>query len=136
MSSVDVQRIAAYGVLRDSANRLLLCRLSLQGDLHGRWTLPGGGIDFGEHPEHAAVREIREETGLEVRLTGLLKVDSEVYHSSTGRAQAIRVIYHAEVVGGALRAETDGSTDMCRWFTPEELESLPMVSLARLATTL
>ena len=59
------QRVAAYAViLRDE--QILLARLApylVPGEL---WTLPGGGIDFGEHPRDAVVREVHEETGLEV----------------------------------------------------------------------
>jgi len=45
-----VQRVAAYNVCVDDADRLLLCRLSGITEAPGSWTLPGGGIDFGEHP--------------------------------------------------------------------------------------
>src|SRR6185503_9521956 len=58
----SITRLAAYGVIRRDG-RVLLCRVS-QGNLGaGLWTLPGGGLEFGEHPEVAAVREVEEETG-------------------------------------------------------------------------
>ncbi|MEO1088763.1 MAG: NUDIX domain-containing protein, partial [Acidobacteriota bacterium] len=50
-------RLAAYAVIVED-NRLLLCRISPQIPAHaGKWTLPGGGLDFGETPEAAVVRE-------------------------------------------------------------------------------
>jgi len=60
-------RVSAYGLIVQE-NRMLLCRISPQVPAAaGMWTLPGGGIDFGEHPQDAVVREVREETGLDVR---------------------------------------------------------------------
>jgi len=65
------QRVAAYAViLRD--NCVLLSRLAPYLAPTERWTLPGGGIDFGEHPRDAVVREVYEETGLHVRVGALL----------------------------------------------------------------
>ena len=71
-----LQRVAAYNVCVDDASRLLMCRLSDITERPGWWTLPGGGIDFGEHPEAGALRELEEETGLTGRIVELLAVDS------------------------------------------------------------
>ena len=54
MTSGRTQRVAAYNVCLDDAGRLLVCRLTAVTDRAGYWTLPGGGIDFGEHPADAA----------------------------------------------------------------------------------
>ena len=64
-----LQRVAAYNVCVDELDRLLVCRLSAITEAAGAWTLPGGGVEFGEHPEHAAIRELTEETGLTGRIT-------------------------------------------------------------------
>ena len=74
------------------------------------------------------MREVYEETGLRVRVTELVDIDSVVFGSSQG----LRVIYRAEVVGGEMCCEVEGSTDECGWFTPEKARELPLVSLARL----
>lgn len=69
-------RLAAYGVIsRDE--RVLLCRVAAGYLGAGRWTLPGGGLEFGEAPEAAAVRELEEETGLVARVSGSPEVSSE-----------------------------------------------------------
>ena len=68
-------RVAAYVLLTDQ-DRILLCRLSRPTK---DWTLPGGGLNFGERPEDAAVRESLEETGYNVRITGLSSVDSNYF---------------------------------------------------------
>ena len=139
----QMQRVAAYNVCRDDSSRLLLCRLSDITERPGEWTLPGGGIDFGEHPEAGALRELEEETGLVGRIVELLGVDSlrrtirdhpqlvgEIdYHS-------VRIIYRTEVTGGTLRHETDESTDRAAWCTREDLATLPLVELGRLGVRL
>jgi len=56
---------------------LLLCRLSERVGMNpGCWTLPGGGLDFGEDPEDAVIREFKEETGLIVKVHKLVAVNS------------------------------------------------------------
>jgi len=112
--------------------RILLCRLSPHISPRGEWTLPGGGIEFGEHPEEAAIREVLEETGFEVQITGLAQVDSIVFNVTEGKMHAIRFIYRARIVKGSLTHESDGSTDMCEWFSLADARRLPLVTLARL----
>ena len=125
----QVTRIAAYGLIVD-ADRLLLCRISSQlPDLAGSWTLPGGGLEFGEDPVDAMIREVREETGLIVRPDGLAGIDS-LHLERDGRAfHGLRVIYFAEITGGELRNETHGTTDLCAWHPTREAAGLPVVDL-------
>lgn len=87
--------------------------------MHG-WTLPGGGLNEGEHPAEAARREVFEETGYLVKLTGLLGVDAAVVDT----IQAIRVLYRAEVVAGSLTIEQDGSTNDVAWHRIDEVANL------------
>src|SRR5690554_5576010 len=124
-------RIAAYGVIiRDG--QLLLAHWNEHG-MSG-WTLPGGGIDPGEDPADAAIREIREETGYEAQLDGLLGIDSFVIPanqrtSSDRDLHAVRIVYRASVTGGELANELDGSTDEARWIPLGEVAGLDRVSL-------
>ena len=75
-AAADATRRGVQRVRRRPTSRLLLCRLSDITERPGWWTLPGGGIDFGEHPEAGALRELHEETGLIGRIVELLAVDS------------------------------------------------------------
>jgi 8-oxo-dGTP diphosphatase len=117
-------RVGAYGVIVQDGTLLL----SLwQGPLEAIWTLPGGGIELGEQPEQACVREIEEETGYMARLDGLLGVisrtiDAEHRVSRRQRALlAVQVLYRAEIVSGQLRAEVGGSSIDAAWIPLEEL---------------
>ncbi len=117
---VRLQRVAAYAlVLR--ADEVLLTRLSARSAHPGRWTLPGGGVDHGEHPSRALAREVEEECGLPCEVTALLAVhDTHFFgNSPAGRIEdyhGVHLIFRATVGDGEPRVlETDGTTDAAAW---------------------
>ena len=77
----------------------------------------------------AMVREVNEETGLTVRSRGVAGTNSFYNEDERGAFHAIRIIYNTELVGGTLRYESDGSTDLCAWWAHEEARQLPLVEL-------
>jgi ADP-ribose pyrophosphatase YjhB (NUDIX family) len=99
----------------------------------GAWTLPGGGLEFGEDPVDGALRELAEETGLEARIDALVGIRSEVFEphetSSGHRIHFVGILYRATVTGGTLRDEPDGSTDHAEWIPFDRLDVLPQVEL-------
>lgn len=117
-----VQRVAAYGlVLREG--QILLTRLARRISSGERWHLPGGGVDHGEDPRDALVREIREETGLAAEVGETARVYSAHRPSMwrQGRRwdyQALRIVYDAWVPVDAPEprvVEVDGSTVDVAW---------------------
>jgi 8-oxo-dGTP pyrophosphatase MutT (NUDIX family) len=128
-------RVGAYALCLDADRRILLCRLSGREVEPGAWTLPGGGIDFGEDPANAVLRELEEESGLTGVVEGLAGVFSHRYEGSPyadGRdLHFLGVLYRVRVTGGDLRDEVDGSTDCCAWHAPATLRDLPLVNVAR-----
>jgi len=135
VSKPEIQRLAAYALIVNDG-KILLCRLTAMTGSRGMWTLPGGKVEFGEHPDNAVVREVLEETGLKVATKSVLTVNSELFHFTDSRMHAIRIIYRVSVEGGDLRYEKEGTTDICEWYTPEEARKLPLVSLAKLGVRL
>jgi len=127
-----VQRVAAYGLARDG-DRVLLSHLR-RGDARGLWTLPGGGLDFGERPADAVVREVYEETGLTVRVEELLDADAELVHSvdldgTPIEGHPVRLLYRVAVTAGTLGVvERDGSTGDARWWPAAGLPELTPVA--------
>ncbi|MET0726507.1 MAG: NUDIX domain-containing protein, partial [Leifsonia sp.] len=106
------------------------------------WTLPGGGLEPGEHPADAAVREILEETGYHATLERLLGIDTHVIPARnrpglTNRPlQALRIVYRATIVSGDLTHEIGGSTDEARWVDLDDVAGLQTVELVRVGLTL
>jgi 8-oxo-dGTP diphosphatase len=133
-------RIGSYSLCLDTQGRILLARLSaLEVDV-GAWTMPGGGVEFGEHPDAAAVRELEEETGLIGEIVDVAGIFSHVYGRSAfsggGDLHFLGIVYRMRIVGGELRDEVDGTTDRSAWLSREELADLRLVELAQFGVSL
>lgn len=137
MSEARKQRVAAYVVIT-KGSEILLCRLSPKVTDEEIWHLPGGGVDFGEHPEEAVVREVWEETGLEVEVGPSVRVDS-ARSGVAGERHALRLFYDGWLVDPTHSTpevqEVDGSTIDARWFPLEAVRdgALPLSGAARFA---
>lgn len=128
----DRTRLAAYA-WAEQDDAVLLCRMGPEHGLPRRWTLPGGGIDFGEDPVHGLLRELEEETGLTGRPERLVAVRSVVLEPGTtpsgDRIHAVGLLWAVSITGGELRDEPDGSTDRAAWVARADLDALPSMPL-------
>jgi len=111
------------GALIIEAGRILLVERGKE-PLKGRWSLPGGLVETGELLEDALRREVREETGLEVEILGLVEVFERIMRDAAGVAEYHFVLmdYVCRPAGGDLCAADDASR--VEWFTQEEIGGL------------
>jgi ADP-ribose pyrophosphatase YjhB (NUDIX family) len=126
---IPVQRVAAYALLRDPAGRVLVTRSAAASEVQGWWSLPGGGVEHGEHPADTVVREAREEAGLDIRVHGLPRVYADVLPlPALGVDEhTVRLVYDAEVTGGTLRPETDGTSDAVEFADLATISARPLL---------
>ncbi|MEU5126118.1 NUDIX domain-containing protein [Streptomyces mobaraensis] len=122
--------VAASAVVTDDRGRVLLQRRR-DNDL---WALPGGGMEMTDSLPGTAVREVKEETGLDVEITGLVGTYTDPRHViaySDGEVRRqFNVCFTARVTGGEL-AISDESTEL-RFVHPDEIPALPMHHTQRL----
>jgi 8-oxo-dGTP diphosphatase len=111
-------KIAVGTIIETSSGRIVLCRRAINPG-YGKWVFPGGYVDRGEPLTTAAIREAREECGLEIRLDGLVNI-----YSYAGRAPVI-VVYAATALSGTLTND-DESLESAEF----DRESIPWNELA------
>jgi 8-oxo-dGTP diphosphatase len=132
---VGWRRAAAYVVCRDTSDRLLLTRfVSSSHPDSGKWTMPGGAMEWGESSEQAAARELDEETGLRATIGPVLGVFSRWYTEQEAvlgsPGHVVGVVHEAIEPEGRIRTEfEEGTTDAAAWFTIDEVGRLPRVEL-------
>ncbi|MCE5292774.1 MAG: NUDIX domain-containing protein [Nocardiaceae bacterium] len=125
---------AVSAVVLDDRNRVLL---ALREDF-GEWAVISGILEPGEEPAAGIVREIREETGIEVELVrvGCIDVTPQITYTNGDQIQFLDVCFLARYVAGDPHAADDENTEV-RWFPVEDLPSnIRETTLLRIEKTL
>ncbi|WP_129840192.1 NUDIX hydrolase [Streptomyces sp. RFCAC02] len=124
-------RLAAYAVCVEDGRVLLVRHVSPEGV--STWSLPGGGVEHGEDPFDAVIREVAEETGCTAVVERLLGVDSRLIPADIARAgvlhQNVGVFYRVRVTGGPLRPEPGDDVTESVWTPIPDLTGLRRSSL-------
>lgn len=105
-------KLAVGTVINDDLKRIVLVKRAIEPG-YGKWVFPGGYVDRGEEVQRAAVREAREETGLDVRIDRLINI-----YSYAGRTPVI-VVYAATMIGGCLACDEEGLE--AKFFEPDAI---------------
>ena len=120
------------GALVVRAGHILLVRRAIE-PYRGYWDIPGGFLEEGEQPQAGAVRELWEETGLEVRLGDLFGFYTDRYVYQGEQGVTLNIYFLAEVIGGEERAGDDAAE--LGWFGPDELPVRIAFDHARMVLT-
>ena len=138
MRSFPDRPVVGVGAVIFDGSTVLLVKRG-HAPLKGDWSLPGGAVELGETLEAAVVREIREETGLDVAVQSLVEAVDRIHHAADGRVE-----YHYVVVDFLCRPSNTSKTsntaalpcagsdaDEVRWVPLEKLAAYHLSSAAR-----
>lgn len=117
--------VGVAAVIWNAKRELLLIRRT-KSPRCGEWSLPGGKVEFGESLAAAVKREIREETGLEIEIVGLIDVVETIDDAAAGASGAhfVLIDYAARLVSGEAVAASDAAN--ATWVAIGDLPNYPM----------
>ncbi len=118
------QKIAAHGLIKKDDKYLLTLRSPVNDYKPNEWDIPGGSIEIGETADGALIREIREETDLEVKIIKPVFVCSELQKS--GRHQ-FWIVYECDYLSGEVKLNPDEHSEY-RWLNTKEIAEVKKIS--------
>lgn len=129
MNKKSERDIPSMAVVFNNEGKILLSKRYKPGDwAHEKWNLPGGIIDYGEHPANTAIREVKEETGIDIKVDFPLPiVESKAMNEIN--TDVIAIAYIASFVSGSIDTDKDQGTSEARWFSYDDIDfnnSMPL----------
>lgn len=115
MKRIDV----AYALITDQTNTKILMVQNRDG---GQWTLPGGAVEINETFAEAAIREAKEETGLDIRLKGVVSLNE--YQVKRNSEHVVYVTFKASIIGGIEKINRHDEIMKISWVDVEQADSL------------
>jgi ADP-ribose pyrophosphatase YjhB (NUDIX family) len=106
--------------------RVLLIQRGKPGRLQGLWTFPGGHVEWGESLREAALRELREETGVTAEITAIIDTIEVIHRDGIGRKEAhfVLTVFIAAWTAGEASPNDDAAA--VRWAAPNEFDSIAL----------
>ena len=122
------QHTIVVAIITDEHSRVLLAKRyePESKHAHGKWEFVGGGIEFGEAPEQAVIREAKEEAEIEIKAVRLLpQIFNHVWELGGGKKQQILMIsYECKIISGTPTAKPEHNTGEVNFFTLDEIKAL------------
>ena len=119
----SIKPAAAVAIINEKSEILMLCRKD-----NGKWTMPGGTMEFGESLASCAIREVKEETGLSVHITDIIGTYTDpgilVAYSDGEVRQEFTVVYYAEAT--SENVYLDGESSAYQWIKLDALNHIPL----------
>ena len=124
----SIKPAAAVALFNDQGQILLLRRKD-----NDKWTMPGGTLDYGESMTSCAIREVREETGFGIRITGLIGTYTDpnilIAYSDGEVRQEFTLVYAAEIETGELKIDDESKEAV--WVDLSAVAQLPLAESQR-----
>lgn len=121
-------QVVVLALIQKKNSFLFTLRHDPGSDFHGKWQIPGGGLEFSETPEAALHREVREELGVEVTITRLVPfVDTKI----RGNWQGIFITYLCVLEEENMEIILNEEASEYRWMTADEVEEVPVLAGCR-----
>ncbi len=122
--------LIGVGAVIIGGDRVILIRRGKEPG-YGRWSIPGGAVKLGEGLREALVREVREETGLEVKVGPMIEVLDRIVKDNGGRVayHYVLIDYVCSVCGGQLAPDSDALE--VRWVTRDEIGFFDLPKITR-----
>lgn len=131
MDTTWVTKIPAVAIIFDKQGKVLLVKRHYPGYWHhNKWGFPGGGIELDEQPFETALRETKEETGIDIELIHENPIVMTYFYRDH-KQRTVCLAYVAKYRGGDIDISKDKGTNDARWFAENEIDFSTCLALMK-----